>query len=547
MRPDSTLRRIAKPLTAAIAAALLVSACAESANTADAATDEETSITILQADIGMGLIKEAGANNTEFLGATQATLVRKPYAESAQDGVFEQDPFTYEGYLAESYEVSDDGLVYTFHLSDAVSAAGNELTADDVLWSFELKFGAETSTAPGAMSPVITDPATQFTKIDDKTVSITIASPGLGTTLLSMLADALAFVYDSSEMQANVSDDDPYAIAWAQENPNYGFGPYEITDWEVGSFARFEARDNWILGTPGVDVVNVQVVPDAGSRASTIRAGDADIVEGLSPTDAADLASVDTLIVPTVSSPNTSQVLSLVTNKAPFDNLLVRQAISQTVPFDDIIANVYQNRAVRNGSGIVFTNTPGYDATGLPEYDYDPESARELLAEAGYPDGLSFTLTVSAADAESQATAVQIQTAARPAGFDIVIETVPGADFHTGRYAKIWQALLSVQAPWALTPIYTLNLLTGVDSQNNMSDWEDPEFYEALAASAEVIDQSSAEAGAAWNVAETRLLEEVPFIQIAQVQPGIAISERIAGYAWRTDNTVDYAHLSINE
>lgn len=142
---------------------------------------------------------------------------------------------------------------------------------------------------------------------------------------------------------------------------------------------------------------------------------------------------------------------------------------------------------------------------------------------------------------------MQIQTAARPAGFDVQIESVPGADFHTGRYAKIWQSLISVQAPWAITPIYTLNLQTGVDSQNNMSDWEDQTFYDALTASAAVIDQGSAEAGASWNAAEKRLLEEAPFIQIAQVQPGVAISDRVSGWAWRTDNTIDYAHLSLTE
>jgi peptide/nickel transport system substrate-binding protein len=543
-RSPSRRRRLV-PLALAAASALLLTACSPSANSSTPV--EETSVTILQADIGMGLIKEAGPNNTEFLGATQATLLRKPYTETDVAGVFEQDPYTYDGYLADSYEVSDDGLVYTFHLSDAISAAGNEITADDVIWSFELKFGAETSTARGAMNPVITDPASQFEKIDDKTVTITLTSPGLGTTLLSMLSDALAFVYDSTVMQEAATPDDPYAIGWAQENPNYGFGPYEIVDWEVGSHARFEAREDWVLGVPDVDIVNVQVVPDAGTRATTIRGGDADIAEGLSPTDAADLSSSDGLVVPTVASPNTSQVLSLVTNKAPFDNPVVREAVTHAVPFDDIIDNVFQGRAVRHGSGIVFTNTPGYDGSGLPEYEYDPEAAKALLAQAGYPDGLSFTLTVSAADADSQATAVQIQTAARPAGFDVQIESVPGADFHTGRYAKIWQSLISVQAPWAITPIYTLNLQTGVDSQNNMSDWEDQTFYDALTASAAVIDQGSAEAGASWNAAEKRLLEEAPFIQIAQVQPGVAISDRVSGWAWRTDNTIDYAHLSITE
>lgn len=544
-RLGRALRATALLASAAIALTACTSSANNNADAGAAAAAENTSVTILQPDIGMGLIKEAGANNTEFLGATQATLLKKPYEETDQDGVLAQDPFSYGPYLADSYSVSDDGLVYTFELSDAVSAAGNEITADDVLWSFELKFGAATSTARGAMTPVITDPASQIAKVDDKTVSITLSSPGLGSTLLSMLSDALAFIYDSTLMKEHVTAEDPYAIAWAQENPNYGFGPYEITDYEISSFARFEARDDWVLGTPEVKTVNVQIVPDAGTRASTIRQGDADIAETLSPSDAADLESAEGVIVPEVDSPNTVLTFSLVTNKAPFDNLQVRQAMTYAVPFDDIIENVYNGRAVRNGSGIVFPNTPGYDGSGLPEYAYDPAKSKALLAQAGFPDGVGFTITVSAADPQGQAAAVQMQTAAKDAGFAIEIQTVPGADFHVGRYGKVYQSVINIGAAWTLTPIYVLNLPTAVDSQNNMSDWEDPDFYAAMAEISTVADQSSDEAGEAWNAAERILMDQVPLIQLAQVQPGVAISDRLDGYAWRTDNTIDYANLSL--
>lgn len=495
----------------------------------------------------MGLIKEAGPNNTEFLQATQGTLVRKPYIQTAAAGVFAEDAFTFEPYLASSYEVSEDGTVYTFELSDAVSNAGNELTADDVLWSFEMKFGAETSTARGAMNPVITDPATQIAKIDDKTVSFTLHSPGHGDTLLSILSDALAFIYDSTVFQDNATDEDPWAIVWAQENPNHGFGPYLVADYEVGSYARFEASENWILGVPDIKTVNVQIVPDAGTRTTTLRGGDADIAERLAPADAADLEGIDGILVPSVPNPNQDITMSLVTNKAPFDDRLVRRAMSHAIPYDLIIENVYQGRALYDGPGLVFPNTPGFDGTGLEHYEYDPERARELLAEAGYPDGLQYTLTVSSADAESTATAVQIQSAAREAGFEIEINSVSGNDFNVGRYDKRWQALVSTGAPWTLTPIYVLNLPTAADSQNNMADWEYEPFYAAFDAITEIADQQSAEAGAAFNAAERIILEEVPFIQIAVVQPGVALSTRIDGYAWKTNGTIDYAHLTIAE
>ncbi len=85
--PSWRSRRLAAVIAAA--SVLALSACTPSANTGSDTTQD--SVTILQPDIGMGLIKEAGPNNTEFLGATQGTLLRKPYVETEQPGVYVED------------------------------------------------------------------------------------------------------------------------------------------------------------------------------------------------------------------------------------------------------------------------------------------------------------------------------------------------------------------------------------------------------------------------------------------------------------------------
>lgn len=179
LRPAGRWRRSRKAAVAA-ACVVLATACATSANNSSAGTGAGNStITIVTPDTSIVWAIDNGFGGYEQGKNLQATLLRKPYIDSAQGrGVQQQDVYKYTPYLASSYDVSADGLVYTFHLSDAKSAAGNTLTADDVLWTFQRKFNTATSVIPGVMSPSLTDPAKQIKKIDDKTVSITLPARG---------------------------------------------------------------------------------------------------------------------------------------------------------------------------------------------------------------------------------------------------------------------------------------------------------------------------------------------------------------------------------
>ena len=111
----------------------------------------------------------------EFNNNVQACLIRNPYVTSSRDTkALTQDNYQFEGVLAESYDVSSDGLDTRSHLRPGVlSQQGNPFSADDVLWSYQRKFHS-TSITPFVSSPAITDPAKQFTKVDDNTVKITV-------------------------------------------------------------------------------------------------------------------------------------------------------------------------------------------------------------------------------------------------------------------------------------------------------------------------------------------------------------------------------------
>lgn len=539
-------RRVPVALAGALAVLVAATGCAEPANRPGGAGEPGSVLTVVAPDTGIVWALDNGFGGYEQANNLHAGLLRKPYVDSPQGrGVQQQDVYTYEPYLASGYTVGPDGRTYTFTLKEAISAAGNVLSADDVIWSFERKFASPRSVSPGVMDPSITDPAEQIAKIDDRTVSFTLPNAGLGTTFLALMADLAGHIFDSTLLKAHATPDDPYAVAWSAENPNHGFGPYAVTSYQPGTSVVLTARDDFFGTPPPVRTVNIRIVADAGTRANAVRNGDADLAEGLTPADLGSLASDPAVTVPRVGNPNTFVMMPLVINKAPFDNVLVRQAMAYATPYQQIIENVYRGLAKRDNAGFLLNDAPGYSAAGLPGYRYDPDRSRDLLAQAGFGDGVAFTLAVSAAEPDVLDAAKQIQTAARAGGFDITIDEMPAAQFAAQRSNHTSQAFILRDYAITLTPPYELLVYTAKDSTNNFADWEHQPFYDALAAGNALPDALSDEAGLAWNAAERIYLEQSPIVFVAQVQPNVAVGSDVRGYAWRSDNWVDYSNMGF--
>lgn len=525
---------------------LVLAACSGDASTGDEASGEGDSLVIATASQPASFSYETSATGyaaAEFFANTQATLIRNPYVEGSDGQDPMQDYYSFEPVLAESYDVSEDGLTYTFTLDpDAVSTAGNSLTADDVIFSLERKFETASSIVSFVSAPVITDPSTQVEKIDDMTVSFTIADRGYGFTLLSLLANTPFNIYDSTVLSENATDDDPYAVEWSGSNPNSGFGAYEVVDFSPGEEIVYEANEGFVLGEPPIERIVQRVVADAGQRANLVRAGDVQIATQLRPADQVELAR-EGVFVPEVDT-NAITFMPLTTTLEPFDDVEVRRALAYAIPYDAIMEDVYRGRAAPL-AGILPSSAPGYDGSGLEPFTYDPETAESILSDAGYDEPVSFTLTVNNGYPDLQETAVQIQSAAQAAGFDITIEPVNNATFQEGLAAKSFQASMGRDYAIVQSPPYVLSLFYTAGSPLNWPDWEDSAFYEAIDEGNAVGDPLTDEAGAYWNVAEQRIQSEVPTLWMAWVQPLNAFVEGIDGYAFRSDNVIDYSELSF--
>jgi peptide/nickel transport system substrate-binding protein len=547
MTPYRFTKRIDRSATAVVVgltALLALTACGGSSAAADG-----DSIIVLVPDQATQLSFDAGVVATtdyfEVVANLNATLIRKPYVDGAQEGTFEQDITSFEGLLADSYEVSDDGLVYTFKLRQGVmSEHGNELTADDVLWSYERKFNSPTSITPYVVAPAITDPSRQFKKVDDYTVAITVDRAGDGFTLLSTMADVTGHIYDSDYLLENATPDDPYATEWSSGRSDFGYGAYRVDSVVNGSEMVLVANPDYVLGEPDVKRIVRRVVADPGVRATTLGRGDADLAINLRSSDSAGLISDESLTVPSEDA-NNFVLFSPVNSMAPFDDPAVRQAMAYAIPYDEIVSQTYQGRATKTNTFLRATGD-GYVGDGLPNWTYDPARAKEILASAGYTTDVPFTLTIASDNPAMEDSATQIASFAADAGFDVSIQKLNPAQFAEGFQSGQFQALMKTDSAISLSPPYELLLYTTPDSTNNQAQYNSERFLSAVDNGIAAGDSISIEAGRYWNEAERIWLgEDVGNIFVAKIKPDVAFSNSLEGYTYRTDNTVDYSVMSI--
>lgn len=534
-------RRVAAGVIAVVTASALLAGCS-----ASSAPQGDTFViaTAAQPPSFSYETSVTGYEAAEFNTNTGATLIRNPYIAAEGDVAAHQDYYSFEPLLAESYDVSDDKLTYTFHLDpDAKSAQGNTLSADDVIFSMQRKYKVSTSIVPFLSAPILTDPDKQVKKIDDHTVSITVEKPQYGFTLLALLANVPFNIYDSKVLLEHATDDDPYAVKWSEQTGTFGFGAYALSSYTPGEQMVYDANPGFVLGEPKVKRIVQRVVADAGQRANLVKSGDAQIATQLRPADQAAMISDKSAQVFTVPT-NSWVFTTLVTTKKPFDDLAVRKAFALAVPYDAIAQDVYKGRMTPFKS-VLSDAAPGFSDEGLSVKKQDIAEAKKILADAGYTAPISFTLTVNNSVPDLQETAVQIQSAAKEAGFDITINPVNSAAFQSGISTHEFEA--SMGRDWSVvqSPAYSLPLFYTPGSPVDWSDFDYAPMNEAIAAGNAASDPLSDEAGKAWNLADQALASQLPTVYIGYVQPLNAFANGVEGYVFRSDNVIDYSQLSI--
>lgn len=272
--------------------------------------------------------------------------------------------------LAESWEVSDDGLTWTFDLREGVLFHdGSEFSASDVVAKFERAMDPDS----GHTHPEYYESIDEVTG-EDGSVVFSLSQPDSG--LLYNLARPDSIIY-------------PAGTADSQRSDPVGTGPFRFVEWVAGSEVRLERFDDYYLdGVPYLDAVTFRIIGDPNARFAALQAGDIDMIGvALSPESAIQAQSDPNLKV-TEGSNTTEITMALNNARAPLDDPLVRQAINHAVDKNAIV----EGANFGFGTPIHTHATPAEPYwIDYEPYPYDPERARELLAEAGYEDGLELS------------------------------------------------------------------------------------------------------------------------------------------------------------
>ncbi|WJF90089.1 ABC transporter substrate-binding protein [Paraburkholderia bonniea] len=302
--------------------------------------------------------------------------------------------------LASTWEVSPDGLSYTFHLRPNVAfqttryfKPSRTLNADDVVFSFDRMLNDSNpwhkltgaSGFPHAQSMGLPKLIKSVTKVDDQTVRFTLTEPN--ATFASILTMGFASIYSAEYASQLLKAGQPALL----NTQPVGTGPFMLKSYTKDALIRYDVNPGYWGDKPKVSSLIYVITPDATVRAQKVKAGECQIALSPKPQDIARARGDKTLAIVQTPAFMTAFV-ALNTQKKPLDNVKVRTALNMAFDRTTYLKAVFDNTATAAINPWP-PNTWSDDKSTKP-WPYDPVKAKQLLAEAGYPAGFQTTIWV---------------------------------------------------------------------------------------------------------------------------------------------------------
>ncbi|WP_371055208.1 ABC transporter substrate-binding protein [Rhodosalinus sp. K401] len=274
--------------------------------------------------------------------------------------------------LAESWEISDDGLTYTFTLREGVSFHdGTAMDAEDVKFTLERLLADESTNAQKALYEAIET----VEVLDALTVRLTLSRPE-GSLLFNLAwGDAVIVA--------------PESVADIKTNP-VGTGPFRFVDWVQGDRVEIARHDGYWGEAPALERATFKFISDPTAAFAAMMAGDIDAFQAFPAPENLPQFEADPRFEVLIGSTEGETILSTNNGQPPFDDLRVRQALAHAIDRQEIIDGAMFGYGTPIGTHFAPHHPAYLDLTDNSAHD--PERARALLAEAGYPDGFTTTL-----------------------------------------------------------------------------------------------------------------------------------------------------------
>ncbi|AZR74469.1 peptide ABC transporter substrate-binding protein [Anoxybacter fermentans] len=428
--------------------------------------------------------------------------------------------------LATSWSVSEDGLTWTFKLRKGVKFHdGTPFNAEAVKFNFDrwrLKdhpyhipgefkyygwmFGDD---LPGVIQDVVV--------IDDYTIQFVLKQK-----FATFLANLAMVPFGISSPTAIKKWGDDYFT-----HP-VGTGPFKFVEWIKGDRIILEANEDYWDGRPYLDKIVFRSIPDNGARFMELQAGTVDIIDGVSPNDVEILKKTKGLKLVLRPSMNIGY-FGLNQRFEPLKNVLVRRAICHAIDKEAIIEAFYAGLAIP-AKNVLPPSLWGYNDE-IEDYEYNPAKAKELLAEAGYPDGFEMELWAMPVPRpympQPKLIAQAIQQYLAEVGIKTKIVTYDwGTYLDKSREGLADSYLLGWTGDNGDPDNFIYVLLD--KTNNDRHAYVNDELHEILVKAQQIFDQE--ERAALYKKAQVIIHNDAPFVFLVHSTPPLGLKENIEGY-----------------
>lgn len=535
-----------------------MTACGSSASTTDSqpAADGTTSET-------QAATTDAAAQTTESTGDKELAVQIGPDPEtidpalnSAVDGgnmllhayeclLIVGEDGTLQPGQAESYEVSEDGLTWTFHLRDGLKwSDGSDLTANDFVYSWKRVCNPEVA-APYAET-VLGMVKGYDEAIDGNLDALGVSAPDDSTLVVelanpcSYFGSLAAFATLSPVQEATIEAN---GEAWATAPETYvSNGPFYMTEWVPGSHITFSKNPYyWNADAIKLDRLKFVLMEDSNAAYSAYQTGEVLMIKDVPTEEIPSLTGTDDFYVDPIIG---TYYISLNIQKAPFDDVNVRKALSLAIDREYVASTLMQGTytAAGNFMGPGWMDTDGTEfmsnANGGKPYidttnfEANLEEAKQLLADAGYPDGEGFpTISYTTNDAGyHKVVAEYLQQAWAELGIDLQVNIVEWSSFTPMRRSGDFEVARNGGVGDYSDPSNMLELFCTTNG-NNDGKFSNADFDAAIDTSRSTLD--AAERSTALHTAEDILMDQAGCIPLAYYNDFWLQSSKITG-AWHS-------------
>ncbi|MBF0805557.1 MULTISPECIES: nickel ABC transporter substrate-binding protein [unclassified Streptococcus] len=357
-----------------------------------------------------------------------------------------------EPVLAEKWDISQDGKIYTFHLRDVQYSDGSPVTAENIRRNFDTIFSEENKSEHTWFA--LTDQIDSYQAIDSKTFQLTLKEAYSATLYDLAMIRPIRFLGD-----AGFPDGDNTRLDSIKEP--IGTGPWVVADKKSNEYVRFKRNDSYWGPKPKLKEVTVRIIPDAQTRLLEFQAGEIDLLYGNGLIDLHSFKkfSQDSDYQTAVSSPMSSRLLLLNANGTIFADKKLRLAMQQLINKQEISESIFQ--LTEQEADSLFAKTTPHTDVELTPYSFAPDKAEKEMENQGwklgedgfrYKDGekLVLRLPYIATKATDKDLAEYLQASLKQQGIDVQLQAMEEdaywANAKTGNFDAMFT--FSWGAPW---------------------------------------------------------------------------------------------------